>query len=223
MTRSDAPDDTASRSITDRRSGVLWRLRERGVVRVAASYAVIAWLLLQIADVIFEPLGVPRWVMIALIAAAVLGFPVAIALAWHFELGDHGLERDMSADSTARPVSTGCAATPTSRSSACCSSQWRRCSFGSRTSGGRRARLTRRSPSCRSRTWAVIQNRSTSPTAWPKKCSTASDAYPVSSSWRAPPRSASRARDSMQRRLPNDSVQPPYSKAASDATDSGSS
>ena len=107
MTRSDAPDDTASRSIADRRPGVLWRLRERGVLRVAAGYAVIAWLLLQIADVTFEPLGVPRWVMIALIAAAVLGFPVAIALAWHFELGDHGLERDTAADAAARPVVHG--------------------------------------------------------------------------------------------------------------------
>ncbi len=86
---------------------MLWRLRERGVLRVAGAYAVIAWLLLQIADVTFEPLGVPRWVMIALIAAAVLGFPVAIALAWHFELGDHGLERDMSADSATRPVVHG--------------------------------------------------------------------------------------------------------------------
>ena len=67
----------------------------------------IAWLLLQIADVTFEPLGVPRWVMIALIAAAVLGFPVAIALAWHFELGDRGLERDTAADAAARPVVHG--------------------------------------------------------------------------------------------------------------------
>ena len=107
MTRSDATDDTASRSIADRRPGVLWRLRERGVLRVAAGYAVIAWLLLQIADVTFEPLGVARWVMIALIAAAVLGFPVAIALAWHFELGDRGLERDTAADAAARPVVHG--------------------------------------------------------------------------------------------------------------------
>jgi len=38
-------------------SGWLHRLRERGVIRVAASYALIAWLLLQIADVTFEPLG----------------------------------------------------------------------------------------------------------------------------------------------------------------------
>ena len=87
--------------------GFLHQLRERGVLRVAASYAVIAWLLLQIADVTFEPLGVPRWVMIALITAAVLGFPVAIALAWHFELSDRGVERDVAADSVARPVVHG--------------------------------------------------------------------------------------------------------------------
>src|SRR4026209_1605973 len=86
---------------------MLWRLRERGVLRVAGAYAVIAWLLLQIADVTFEPLGVPRWLMTAVIAAAVLGFPVAIALAWHFELGDHGLERDVATDSVARPVDHG--------------------------------------------------------------------------------------------------------------------
>ena len=87
--------------------GFLRRLRNRGVLRVAASYAVIAWLLLQIADVTFEPLGVPRWVMITLITAALLGFPVAIALAWHFELGDRGLERDTAADAAARPVVHG--------------------------------------------------------------------------------------------------------------------
>ncbi len=88
-------------------TALLHRLRERGVLRVAASYAVIAWLLLQIADVTFGPLGVPRWVMISLITAAVLGFPVAIALAWQFELGDRGLTRDTAADAAARPVVRG--------------------------------------------------------------------------------------------------------------------
>ena len=90
-----------------RSTALLQRLRERGVLRVAASYAVIAWLLLQIADVTFEPLGVPRWLMIALITTAVLGFPVAIMLAWHFELGDRGLTRDNVADAAARPVVHG--------------------------------------------------------------------------------------------------------------------
>jgi TolB-like protein/tetratricopeptide (TPR) repeat protein len=107
VTQSDAPDDTASRSVADHRPGVLSRLRKRGVIRIAAGYAVIAWLLLQIADVTFEPLGVPRWVMISLIAAAVLGLPVAIALAWHFELSDRGVERDTAADAAARPVVHG--------------------------------------------------------------------------------------------------------------------
>jgi TolB-like protein len=85
------------------RPGLIARLRERGVLRVAASYAVIAWLLLQIADVTFDPLGVPKWVMTSLIVAAVLGFPVAVALAWFYEVGDHGVQRDTAAEGAARP------------------------------------------------------------------------------------------------------------------------
>jgi len=88
-------------------SGWLHRVRERGVIRVAASYAVIAWLLLQIADVTFEPLGVPRWVMVSLIVTAILGFPVAVALAWFYEAGDHGIALDTAAEGVARPVTHG--------------------------------------------------------------------------------------------------------------------
>ncbi len=85
------------------RPGLIARLRERGVLRVAASYAVIAWLLLQIADVTFDPLGVPKWVMTSLIVAAVLGFPVAIALAWFYEVGDQGVQRDTAGEGAVRP------------------------------------------------------------------------------------------------------------------------
>ena len=85
------------------RYGILTRARRRGVLRVAASYAVIAWLLLQIADVTFDPLGVPKWVMTSLIVAAVLGFPVAVALAWFYEVGDHGVQRDTAAEGAVRP------------------------------------------------------------------------------------------------------------------------
>jgi TolB-like protein len=73
------------------------------VLRVAASYAVIGWLLLQIADVTFEPLGLPRWAMTTLIVAVALGFPVAVLLAWFFELGDQGITRDAAPASAARP------------------------------------------------------------------------------------------------------------------------
>ncbi len=85
----------------------LQRLKERGVLRVAVSYALIAWLLLQIADVTFEPLGVPRWVMVTLIITAVLGFPVAAALAWFYEVGDRGIERDTASEGVARPTVSG--------------------------------------------------------------------------------------------------------------------
>ena len=81
----------------------LTRLRKRGVIRVATSYAVIAWLLLQIADVSFEPLGIPGWIMTALIVAALLGFPVAILLAWFLELGDDGISRDSAGPDEPRP------------------------------------------------------------------------------------------------------------------------
>jgi len=83
--------------------GYLARLRERGILRVAASYAVIAWLVLQIADVTFDPLGVPKWVLTSLIVVAALGFPVAVALAWFYEIGDDGVSRDSAAEGVARP------------------------------------------------------------------------------------------------------------------------
>jgi len=88
---------------TPARVGFLIRARRRGVLRVAASYAVIAWLLLQIADVTFDPLGVPKWVMTSLIVAAVLGFPVAVAFAWFYEVGDHGVRHDTAAEDAVRP------------------------------------------------------------------------------------------------------------------------
>ncbi|MFO1393082.1 MAG: tetratricopeptide repeat protein [Steroidobacteraceae bacterium] len=88
-------------------SSVLRRLRERGVLRVAASYAVIAWLLLQIASVVLDPLGVPKWVLTALIIAAAVGFPLATALAWFLTAGRRGAERDDAVDVVPRPTARG--------------------------------------------------------------------------------------------------------------------
>jgi TolB-like protein len=85
------------------RPGPLERLRQRGVLRVAFSYAVIAWLLLQIGDVVFEPLNAPAWAMRTLIATIAVGFPLALVLAWYFELGPGGLAPDHLPDPAARP------------------------------------------------------------------------------------------------------------------------
>ena len=89
------------------RSGLIARLRERGVLRVAASYAVIAWLVLQIADVVLEPWDLSGWVRRAPLVIALLGFPIAIALAWFFEVGDSRIVRDAASDGAPRPAVHG--------------------------------------------------------------------------------------------------------------------
>lgn len=69
-------------------------LRRRRVARVGALYAVIAWLILQIAEITYDPLGLPGWALTWTVLAAVLGFPVALVLAWFFEISPRGLIRE---------------------------------------------------------------------------------------------------------------------------------
>ena len=86
----------------------LWlNLRKRGVIRVALSYLVIAWLVLQIGDVVLEPLGAPLWLMRVLIMLAIVGFPVALVLAWFFEFTSSGIEFDHLQKGDARPTVRG--------------------------------------------------------------------------------------------------------------------
>jgi TolB-like protein/Tfp pilus assembly protein PilF len=76
-------------------------LRRRRVVRVAATYGLAAWLVVQVADAVFPPLGLPGWAMTLVVVLAILGFPVAVALAWAFELTQDGVRREAVADSSA--------------------------------------------------------------------------------------------------------------------------
>lgn len=86
----------------------LWqRLRRRGVVRVALSYLVIAWLVLQIGDVVLGGLGAPPWAMRMLIVAAAAGFPIALVLAWFLEFTPSGIEVDHLEDAATRPTVRG--------------------------------------------------------------------------------------------------------------------
>jgi hypothetical protein len=90
-----------------RSSDFLSRLSRRGVLRVAASYAILAWLLLQIADVVLEPLGLGTGTMRVLMLVLVLGFPVAVALAWFFELTPSGFKVDHEPVGAPRPTVGG--------------------------------------------------------------------------------------------------------------------
>ncbi len=73
-------------------------LKRRHVLRVAALYAAVAWLLIQVTDVVSEPLGLPGWLLKVIIWLLAIGFPVALVIAWSFELTPHGLQRDPGPD-----------------------------------------------------------------------------------------------------------------------------
>lgn len=75
-------------------SELLAEAKRRNVYPVIAAYAVVVWILLQVGEVTFEPLGFPTSVMTALIIVAIIGFPVVIALSWMFDITPTGLRRD---------------------------------------------------------------------------------------------------------------------------------
>ena len=75
----------------------LAELRRRKVFRVAVAYVVAGWVLIQVADATFEPLGLPLWSIKLVIALVALGFPLACVLAWAYDLTSHGIERTEAA------------------------------------------------------------------------------------------------------------------------------
>jgi hypothetical protein len=79
----------------------IWvELKRRNVVRVAIAYAVVCWLLLQVADVVLNNIAAPDWVFKAILLLLVIGFPVAIIFAWAFELTPEGLKKEKDVDRT---------------------------------------------------------------------------------------------------------------------------
>ena len=66
----------------------------RRVYPVIVAYALVAWALLQIGEVTFEPLGLPDWIMTALVVLAIAGFPLVAILAWMFDITPFGIRRD---------------------------------------------------------------------------------------------------------------------------------
>jgi hypothetical protein len=75
---------------------LLAELRRRGVYRMAAAYAVTAWLVIEVASTTFPHLSLPGWTVTATIALAVLGFPLALVLSWIFVVTREGGEESLS-------------------------------------------------------------------------------------------------------------------------------
>src|SRR6185312_5066201 len=74
----------------------LRELRRRHVFRVAAGYAVVGWLLIQIATQVFPFFRIPDWSVRLLVLLVLAGFPVALVLAWAFDATPHGIVRTES-------------------------------------------------------------------------------------------------------------------------------
>jgi TolB-like protein len=73
-------------------------LKRRNVYKVAVAYAIIGWLLVQIATQVFPFLEIPNWVIRLVIALVAIGFPVALVIAWAFELTPEGIKRTEDVD-----------------------------------------------------------------------------------------------------------------------------
>ena len=77
----------------NRIGNLVQELRNRSVFRTLVAYGVVAWMLLQVADVTFDRLPIPENSMTVLIALVVIGFPVVAVLAWAYELTARGIVR----------------------------------------------------------------------------------------------------------------------------------
>src|SRR4051812_48179788 len=69
-------------------------LKRRNVYKVAAAYAVAAWLIIQIATQVFPFFEIPNWAVRLVVVGLVLGFPAALAFSWAFEITPEGIRRE---------------------------------------------------------------------------------------------------------------------------------
>jgi TolB-like protein/cytochrome c-type biogenesis protein CcmH/NrfG len=80
------------------RSSFFTELKRRNVYKVAVAYAVVGWLIAQIATQIFPFLEIPNWAIRLVILLIVIGFPIALVIAWAFEATPEGIKRTEVAD-----------------------------------------------------------------------------------------------------------------------------
>src|SRR5437899_4765978 len=73
-------------------------LKRRNVYKVAVAYAIVGWLLAQVATQVFPFFEIPNWAVRLVVLAIVIGFPIALVIAWAFELTPEGIKRTEDVD-----------------------------------------------------------------------------------------------------------------------------
>jgi len=79
-------------------ASVWGELRQRNVVRVAVAYAIVGWLLVEVASVVLPTFEGPDWIMKVVTFLVIIGFPLALIFAWAFELTPEGLKLEKDVD-----------------------------------------------------------------------------------------------------------------------------
>lgn len=77
-------------------------LKRRNVYKVAVAYVVVGWIVVQVATQVFPFLEIPNWVVRLVIALVAIGFPIALVIAWAFELTPEGIKRTEDVDAAAQ-------------------------------------------------------------------------------------------------------------------------
>jgi TolB-like protein/cytochrome c-type biogenesis protein CcmH/NrfG len=77
---------------------LITELKRRNVFRVGVAYAIVAWLLIEVASVLLPTFDAPEWVMKAFSTLVILGFPLTLVIAWAFELTPEGIKRETAVD-----------------------------------------------------------------------------------------------------------------------------
>jgi RNA polymerase sigma factor (sigma-70 family) len=78
-------------------------LKRRKVYKVGIAYAIVAWVLMQVASQIFPFFEIPNWAVRLVVLLLIIGFPVALILAWAFELTPEGIKRTEDVDAS-KPI-----------------------------------------------------------------------------------------------------------------------
>jgi hypothetical protein len=68
-------------------------LKRRNVYKVAVAYAVVAWLVIQVASIVLPSFHAPEWTLQVIITIVAIGFPVALVCSWAFEITPEGIIR----------------------------------------------------------------------------------------------------------------------------------
>ena len=95
---------------------ILTELKRRNVIKVSVAYVIVAWVVLQVADVLLNNLEAPAWIFKVILLVLIVGFPVTIVLSWVFDWTPGGLQRTDdnvgSPNSAALPVAASVAVLP---------------------------------------------------------------------------------------------------------------